>query len=138
MALLGANAQAVNKPSEVEINKLLNGFSTAIVKKDKAWLSANLSTECIMEVTGSGTFDKAKIIYVFTEGVYNISKSVFMDKKITVSADSAKVNTAMEVEGTMSIEGRVEDISSVYIFDVKVNKVTTGWVISEILIKEDK
>ena len=89
-------------------------------------------------LTGSGSFDKAKIIYVFTDGVYNISKSVFMNKKFTASADGVTANDAMEVEGPMAIDGRVEDISAKYIFDVKFKRATTGWLISELLIKEDK
>jgi len=44
----------------------------------------------------------------------------------------------MEVDCTMEIDGRLEDISAKYIFDVKFKRATTGWLISELLIKEDK
>jgi hypothetical protein len=140
IALISATIQA--KPTltteNPELNKLLDGFSNAIVKKDKVWLEANLSANCLMNIPGTGSFDKQKIIFVFTEGVYNVSKSVFMNQKFTVDGTKASGNAAMEVEGTMSVEGRSEDISSVYIFDLKFKKVDAGWQISEIEIKEDK
>ncbi|MDB5121479.1 MAG: hypothetical protein JWN56_2697 [Sphingobacteriales bacterium] len=140
IVFIGTNAHAsfISKPNEAEISKLLDGFSTAIVKKDKIWLNTNLSADCLMEITGSGTFDKEKIIHVFTQGVYNVSKSVFMNKKFSESGVVATANAAMEVEGTMAMEGKEEDISSVYIFDIKFKKSATGWLISGIQIKEDK
>ena len=66
-------------------------------------------------LTSMGLFHKAKIIYVFTDGVYNVSKSVFMNKKITARADGGTANDAMEVAGPMAIDGRVGDISAEYI-----------------------
>lgn len=85
-----------------------------------------------MEITGTDTFDKKKILYVFTDGVYNVFKSVFLNKKFSESGTSAIANAAMEIEGAKTMEGRQEDISSVYLFHIRFKKSVTGWLISKI------
>jgi len=63
---------------------------------------------------------------------------VFVNKKFTARADGVTANDAMDVEGTMEIDGRLEDISAEYIFDIKFKRAATGRLISELLNKEDK
>lgn len=119
---------------EAQLSSLLDSFSVAIVKKDKAWMSANIADTCMMYNPSGTPLDKAAIIKVFTEGIYNISKSSVNKKAFKVDGAGAGGSADFIVEGIGKINGDSVDISGTYQFSLKFKKADKGWQISEIVI----
>jgi hypothetical protein len=121
---------------EDQLNSLIDSFSVAIVKKDKAWMLSHLSDACKMyEPTGS-TLNRAGIIMTFTEGVYNISKSDAVNRTFKIDGADAGVSADFNVEGIGKVNGGEMDITGSYRFNLKFKKSESGWQISEIVINQ--
>lgn len=119
---------------EDQLSSLLDSFSVAMVKKNKAWMGANLTDACVMYDPTGATLNKAAIIKIFTEGVYNISKSSTNNKTFKLEGIGATGLATFDVEGTAIINGESNDISGSYKFSIKFKKTDKGWQISEIAI----
>ena len=119
---------------EEQLSSLVDSFSTAIVKKNKAWLGGNLADACVLYDPTGATLNKVGIIKVFTEGIYNISKSSTNNKTFKPDGINATGSAIFNVEGTAIINGESNDISGSYKFSIKFKKTDKGWQISEIAI----
>ena len=133
-----SEAYAVNVKisDEDQLKTLVDIFSIAIVKKDKAWITSNLSGNCKMYEPSGSTLDRAGVAYTFTAGVYDISKSAALNKSFTVDGATAGGSAEFEVEGVGNINGNRIDIAGSYRFNFKFTKFDKGWMISEIIINE--
>lgn len=119
-----------------QITSLVDSFSVALVKKDKAWMQANLSDACKMYEPTGNTLNKSTIIMAFTQGVYAISKSEALNKSIKINGAQADVSADLRVEGMGNVNGSEMDISNTYRLDLKFVQVDNNWKISEITISQ--
>jgi hypothetical protein len=85
------------------------------------------------EPSGS-TLDKAGIIYTFTGGIYDVSKSTALNKSFTIEATDATGSVDFDVMGVANLDGNRMDIAGSYKFNLKFVKSDKGWMISEIII----
>ena len=113
---------------------LVDSFAVAMVKKDKLWMTNNLSDACKMHDPSGAALDKASTIKTFTEGIYDIKKSASSNKSFMVNGSDAEGSTDYTVEGTGLINGNKMDITGTYKFSLKFKKAAKGWQIAEILI----
>lgn len=128
---------AVSKTGdEDQLKSLVDSFAIAIVKKDKAWISSNLSETCKMYEPSGNTLDRAGIVYTFTEGIYDISQSDALNKAFKVDGAVAGGSADFDVEGVGNINGNRVDIAGSYRFKLKFSKVDTSWKIVEIIINQ--
>lgn len=121
---------------EDQLKTLVDSFSIAIVKKDKAWMSSNLSETCKMYEPSGSTLDKAGIIYTFTGGIYDVNKSTALNKSFTIGAADATGSADFDVMGMANLNGNRMDIAGSYRFNLKFVKSDMGWMISEITINQ--
>jgi len=121
---------------EEQLSSLIDSFSVAIVKKDKAWMLSHLSDACKMYEPTGNTLNKAGIIMTFTEGVYNINKSDALNKTYKISGAEAGVSADFNVQGVGKVNGGEMDITGSYRFNLKFKKSESGWQISEIVINQ--
>jgi len=135
-SLSEAFAINVNISDEDQLKSLVDSFSIAIVKKDKAWMGSNLSETCKMYEPSGSTLDKAGIIYIFTGGIYDVSKSTALNKTFTVDATIATGSADFDVMGVANLDGNRMDIAGSYKFNLKFVKSDKGWIISEITINQ--
>lgn len=110
---------------------LADGFATAMSKKDKIWMDANFTNECVTYVPSGQTLNKQATIQAFTGAVYDIKKSSADNKSFMVAGADAGGSADYTVEGTM---GDGNDISGTYKLSFKFKKAVNGWKISEILV----
>lgn len=130
------NATSITSINEDKLSGLVDSFTVALVKKDKAWMQANLNEGCKMyEPTGS-TLNKSTIIMAFTQGVYSISKSEAINRTFKINGSQADASADLKVEGVGSINGSEMDISGTYRFNLKFILVDSNWQISEITINQ--
>jgi len=128
---------AVSKTGdEDQLKSLVDSFAIAIVKKDKAWIASNLSETCKMYEPSGNTLDRAGIVYTFTEGIYDISRSAALNKAFKVDGAVAGGSADFDVEGVGNINGNRVDIAGSYRFNLKFSKVDTSWKIVEIIIDQ--
>lgn len=135
-ALSEVHATIPKTNDEDQLKSLVDIFSIAIVKKDKAWIISNLSETCKMYEPTGNTLDRASIVYTFTEGVYDISKSAALNKAFKIDGAVAGGSADFDVEGIGNINGNRVDIAGSYRFNMKFTKSDIGWKISEIIINE--
>ncbi len=135
-SLSEAFAINVNISDEDQLKSLVDSFSIAIVKKDKAWMGAKLSETCKMYEPSGSTLDKAGIIYIFTGGIYDVSKSTALNKSFTIEAAAATGSVDFDVMGVANLDGNRMDIAGSYKFNFKFVKSDKGWTISEITINQ--
>lgn len=109
---------------------IADGFATAMSKKDKTWMEANFTNECITFSPSGEQLNKQSMIHAFTGGIYNISKSSANNKSFKVEDKDAGGSADYTVEGDMS----GNDISGTYKLSFKFKKTDTGWKVAEILI----
>lgn len=121
---------------EDQLKSLVDSFAIALVKKDKSWIATNLSETCKMYEPSGNTLDRAGIVYTFTEGIYNISKSAALNKAFMIDGAAAGGSADFDVEGVGNINGNRVDIAGSYKFNLKFIKSDKGWMISEIIINE--
>jgi hypothetical protein len=121
---------------EDQLNSLIDSFSVAIVKKDKAWMLSHLSDVCKMYEPTGNTLNRAGIIMTFTEGVYNISKSDVVNRTFKINGADAGASADFNVEGVGKVNGGEMDITGSYRFSLKFKKSDGGWQISEIVINQ--
>lgn len=129
-------AAEIKSSDEEQLAALVDRFSVAIVKKDKAWLLNNLPEACKMYEPSGSTLDKQAIVYAFTEGVYTVSKSTAQNKTFKVVGEAADGTADFEIEGMGLINGSSRDISGSYPFNLKFQKLGDSWKISEIIVNE--
>lgn len=128
---------AVSKTGdEDQLKSLVDSFAIAIVKKDKAWIVSNLSEVCKMYEPTGNTLDRAGIVYTFTEGIYDISRSTALNKTFKVDGGAASGSADFDVEGVGNINGSRMDIAGSYRFNLKFSKVDSRWKIVEIIINQ--
>lgn len=132
-----AHSALIRSGDEDQLSSLLDSFSVSMVKKDKAWMSLNLSESCKMYEPAGNILDKTGIIKIFTEGVYNISRSSAINKAFKIDGSDAGGSADFNVEGTGNINGSTMDIAGTYRFDLKFKKSDSGWQISEISINQN-
>ena len=135
-SLSEAHAAILKPGDEDQLKSLVDSFALSIVKKDKAWITSNLSENCKMYEPSGSTLDRAGVAYTFTAGVYDISKSAALNKSFTVDGATAGGSADFEVEGVGNINGNRIDIAGSYRFNFKFTKSDKGWMISEIIINE--
>jgi hypothetical protein len=121
---------------EDQLSSLIDSFSVAIVKKDKAWMLSHLSDACKMYEPTGNTLNRAGIIMTFTEGVYNISKSDAVNRSFKIDGANAGASADFNVEGVGKVNGGEMDITGSYRFNLKFKKSDSGWQISEIVINQ--
>ena len=121
---------------EDQLSSLIDSFSVAIVKRDKAWMLSHLSDACKMYEPTGNTLNRAGIIMTFTEGVYNITKSDAVNKTYKINGIEAGVSADFNVEGVGKVNGGEMDITGSYRFNLKFKKSDIGWQISEIVINQ--
>jgi hypothetical protein len=126
----------VKTSDEDQLKSLVDSFSIAIVKKDKVWMSAKLSETCKMYEPSGSTLDKSGIIYTFTGGIYDVSKSSALNKSFTIEAAYATGLADFDVMGVANLNGNRMDIAGSYRFNLKFVKSDKGWTISEITINQ--
>lgn len=131
-----AHSAVIKTNDEDQLKSLVDSFAVAIVKKDKAWITSNLSETCKMYDPGGNILDRKTIMHTFTEGVYDISKSAALNKTFKIVAEAADGIADFEVEGVGTVNGNRIDITGSYRFNLKFQKSDTGWKISEIIINE--
>ena len=130
------NAVVPKTGDEDQLKSLVDSFAIAIVKKDKGWIVSNLSETCKMYEPTGNTLDRAGIVYTFTEGIYDISKSAALNKAFKIDGVAAGGSADFDVEGKGNINGNRMDIAGTYKFNLKFSKIDTIWKISEIIINE--
>jgi hypothetical protein len=133
-SLSEASAINVKISDEDQLKSLVDSFSIAIVKKDKVWMGSYLSENCKMYEPSGSTLDKAGIIYTFTGGIYDVSKSTALNKSFTIEAADATGSVDFDVMGVANLDGNRMDIAGSYKFNLKFAKSDKGWMISEIII----
>jgi hypothetical protein len=121
---------------EDQLKSLVDSFAIAIVKKDKVWIVSNLSETCKMYEPTGNTLDRAGIVYTFTGGIYDISKSAALNKAFKIDGAAAGGSADFEVDGKGNINGNRMDIAGTYKFNLKFSKIDTIWKIAEIIINE--
>lgn len=121
---------------EDQLSSLIDSFSVAIVKKDKAWMLSHLSDVCKMYEPTGNTLNRAGIIMTFTQGVYNISKSNAVNRSFKIEGADAGASADFNVVGVGKVNGGVMDITGSYRFNLKFKKSNSGWQISEIVINQ--
>ena len=126
----------VKTSDEDQLKSLVDSFSIAIVKKDKAWMGAKLSETCKMYEPSGSTLDKSGIIYTFTGGIYDVSKSSALNKSFTIEAAYATGLADFDVMGVANLNGNRMDIAGSYRFNLKFVKSDKGCTISEITINQ--
>jgi hypothetical protein len=126
----------LNISDEDQLKTLVDSFSIAIVKKDKAWMGSYLSENCKMYEPSGSTLDKAGIIYTFTGGIYDVSKSTALNKSFTIEATDATGSADFDVMGVANLNGNNMDITGSYRFNLKFVKSDKSWIISEITINQ--
>jgi hypothetical protein len=131
-----AHAAVLEPGDEDQLKSLVDSFAISIVKKDKVWLTYNLSENCRMYEPSGSTLDRAGVAYTFTAGVYDISKSAALNKSFTVDGATAAGSADFDVEGVGNINGNRIDIAGSYRFNFKFTKSDKAWIISEIIINE--
>lgn len=114
-----------------DLETLTDGFAVAMAKKDKVWMAAYFTDDCITYAPGGQTLNKQSAINAFTGGVYVIEKSVADNKSFMIAGKDAGGSVDYRVQGTMA-DGN--DISGTYKLTFKFNRTTAGWRISEILV----
>jgi hypothetical protein len=87
-----ARSAQFSSGDEDQLSSLIDSFSVAIVKKDKAWMLSHLSDVCKMYEPTGNTLNKAGIVMTFTEGVYNITKSDALNKTYKINGIEAMIN----------------------------------------------
>lgn len=128
------HATEIKSSDEEQLKSLLDSFSVALVKKDKSWMISNLSETCKMYEPSGSTLDRQSIVDTFTEGVYTISKSTALNKTFKIAAEAADGFADFEVEGVGVVNGNRMDITGLYRFNMKFQKLGSIWKISEIII----
>ncbi len=115
-----------------DLEALADGFSVAMVKKDKAWMEANFTNESVTITPNGETLDRALTIRAFCGEVYDIKKSLADNKSFMVAGADAGGSADYTVEGIIKPAG--DDITGTYKLSFKFRKADKGWQISEILI----
>lgn len=113
-----------------DLTAIADGFAMAMSKKDKGWMEANFTNECITYAPSGEQLNKQAAISAFSGGVYDITKSSASNKSFMVADKEAGGSADYTVEGSMS----GNDISGTYRLSFKFKRTDTGWKISEILI----
>ncbi len=135
-SLSEAYAINVKVSDEDQLKSLVDSFAVAIVKKNKAWMVSNLSETCKMYEPAGSTLDRAGIIYTFTGGIYDVSRSTALNKSFTIEAATADGLADFEVQGVANLDGNRMDIAGTYRFNLKFVKSDKGWIISGITINQ--
>lgn len=110
---------------------LADGFALAMSKKDKVWMDANLTSECMTYMPTGESVNKQSTIQAFTGAIYDIQKSSAANKSFMITEQQAGGSADYTVEGSAS---GGTDISGTYKLSFKFRKTELGWKISEILI----
>ena len=131
-----AQANGIKSSDEEQLKGLVDSFSVAMVKKDKAWLAINLTEDCKMFEPSGSTLDRQAIVYTFTEGVYTVSKSKALNKSFKIISEAGDGSADFDIEGVGVVNGNQRDIAGVYHFNMKFQKLGGVWKISEIIINE--
>ena len=114
-----------------DLATLADGFALAMSKKDKAWMDANLTNECMTYMPTGESANKQSTIQAFTGAIYDIQKSATSNKSFMVTEMEAGGSADYTVEGSAS---GGSDISGTYKLSFKFKKTESGWKISEILV----
>ena len=114
-----------------DLAALADGFALAMSKKDKTWLDANLTNECMTYMPSGESINKQTTIQAFTGAVYDIKKSSAANKSFMVAEMDAGGSADYTVEGFGSEGG---EIKGTYKLSFKFKKTELGWKIAEILI----
>ena len=131
-----ARSAQFSSADDDQLSSLIDSFSVAIVKKDKAWMLSHLSDDCKMYEPTGNTLNRAGIIMTFTEGIYNITKSEAINKTYKINGSEAGVSADFNVQGVGKINGNQMDITGSYRFNLKFKKLEIGWQISEMVINQ--
>lgn len=116
---------------EKELTSLADGFALAMSKKDKEWMDANLTNECMTYMPTGESINKQTTIQAFTGAMYDIKKSSVDSKSFGITEKEAVGSADYTVEGSTS---GGDDISGTYKLSFKFKKTDAVWRISEILI----
>lgn len=114
-----------------ELATLADGFASAMSKKDKVWMDANLTSECMTYMPTGESVNKQSTIQAFTGALYDIQKSSAANKSFLITDQQAGGSADYTVEGSAS---GGTDISGTYKLSFKFKKTESGWKISEIMI----
>lgn len=127
-------SQTVKADDQNDLSLLADGFATAMAKKDKVWMEANLSESCITYVPSGESLDRSTTLKAFTGMIYNINKASAANKSFMVAGNEAGGSADYTVEGTANAGSEVMDIAGTYKLSFKFKKTEKGWSISEILV----
>lgn len=113
-----------------DLAAIADGFAAAMSKKDKAWMEANFTNECITYAPSGEQLNRQATIHAFSGGVYDIRKSSANNKLFKIDNKEGSGSADYTVEGDMS----GNDISGTYKLSFKFKKTDSGWKVAEILI----
>ena len=68
-AVSNVNSAPLHAVNEEKLTSLVDSFSVALVKKDKAWMQANLNADCKMYDPTGSTLNLSRMFLTFTEAV---------------------------------------------------------------------
>ncbi len=134
-AFLSTGALAQDSPEQQAVKKVVDGFNTAVVKKDKEWLKANLHESATSSDPSGATYKKDGIIAAFTSA-YDITKASQGTQTITVKDKEASSTSSFSVEGAGNIDGQVIDITNTYGIKFGLKNVDGKWLITSIDITQ--
>jgi hypothetical protein len=117
-----------------DLAALADNFAIAMAKKDKAWMEANLSDGCVMQLPSGDSVNKNFAVKAFTGELYEISKASASNKSFMVAGSNAGGSADFTVEGVGKMGGQAQDITGTYNLSLKFKKSDKGWQISEILV----
>ncbi len=117
-----------------DLAALVNGFATAMVKKDKVWMNANFASTVVTQTPTGESLDKALTIRAFSGEIYDITKSVAFNQSFTVTGTDAVGSSDYTVEGVAKMGTDIIDVAGPYRLSFKFRKVDNVWQISKITI----
>ena len=119
---------------KADLEALADNFAIAMAKKDRAWMAANLSDDCVMYLPSGDSVKKDFAIKAFTGELYDIKVASASSKSFMIAGATAGGSADFTVEGQGKMGGQSEDISGTYNLAFKFKKSDKGWQISEILV----
>lgn len=131
---LSQGFSALVTDDKADLEALADNFAQAMAKKDKAWMAANLSDDCVFYLPSGDSVKKDFTIKAFTGDLYEISKASASNKSFMVAGADAGGSADFTVEGVGKMGGQSEEISGTYNLAFKFKKSDKGWQISEILV----
>ena len=134
--MVQVNASPVIETDEESLVKLIDSLSSALVKQDKSWLTANLTEDCGLTDPTGQTLKKDDLIKAFSpEGIYSLTKMEPSEIKYRVNGNDASGSGQIKIEGAMSTPD-VVDVSGTYGLQAEFKKTELGWKISAIRVSQ--